>query len=126
MREAFDGASTPTLGPLSRAMAIDGWVFVAGTVGTFEDGTLLATVGEQTEQTLENIKTHLAAAGLSLADVVSATIYLTDRSQYKDMNDAYLRYFSEPYPARATVVCDLVHEEHLVEIAAVAKRGAAG
>jgi 2-iminobutanoate/2-iminopropanoate deaminase len=107
-------------------MAIDGWVFVAGTVGTFEDGTLPGTVGEQTQQTLENIKTHLAAAGLSLADIVSATIYLTDRSQYKDMNEAYLRYFSKPYPARATVVCDLVHEEHLVEITAVARRGAAG
>lgn len=126
MRQAFDGGKTATLGPLSRAMEIDGWVFVAGTVGTFDDGTLPPGVDAQTAQTLENISAHLSAAGLSLADVVSTTIYLTDRSQYGAMNDVYKRYFSEPYPARATVVCDLVHEEHLVEISAVARQGAAG
>lgn len=126
MRRAFDGGTTAALGPLSRAMEIDDWVFVAGTVGTFEDGSLPGGVGEQTAQTLENIAAHLRAAGLSLADVVSTTIYLVDRGAYRAMNEAYERYFSEPYPARATVVCDLVHEEHLVEISAVARRGAAG
>ena len=126
MRQAFDGGKTAALGPLSRAMEIDGWVFLAGTVGTFEDGSLPPDVGGQTAQTLENIAAHLGAGGLSLADVVSTTIYLTDRSQYGELNEAYKRYFEEPYPARATVVCDLVHEEHLVEIQAVARRGAAG
>jgi 2-iminobutanoate/2-iminopropanoate deaminase len=106
-------------------MEIDDWVFVAGTVGTFDDGSLPSDVGAQTAQTLENVAAHLGAAGLSLADVVSTTIYLTDRSQYSEMNAAYERYFAKPYPARATVVCDLVHEEHLVEIQAVARRGAA-
>lgn len=126
MRQAFDGGTTAALGPLSRAMEIDGWVFVAGTVGTFEDGSLPGGVGEQTAQTLENIAAHLGAAGLSPADVVSTTIYLTDRAAYGAMNEAYERFFSKPYPARATVVCDLVHEEHLVEISAIARRGAAG
>jgi enamine deaminase RidA (YjgF/YER057c/UK114 family) len=40
------------------------------------------------------------------------------------MNAAYQRYFQEPFPARATIVCDLVHDDHLVEISAIAKRGA--
>lgn len=124
MRQAFDGGSTPALGPLSRALGVDGWVFVAGTIGTFEDGSLPDTVEEQTAQTLENIRSHLEAAGLTLADVVSTTIYLPDRTTYKAMNDAYLRYFEPPYPARATVCCELVHEDHLIEIAAIACRGA--
>jgi 2-iminobutanoate/2-iminopropanoate deaminase len=124
MLQAYDGGTVPSLGPLSRALGVDDWVFVAGTVGTFDDGTLPPTVEEQTAQTLENIASHLAAAGLTLRDIVSTTIYLTARDQYKAMNEAYLRYFEAPYPARATVVCDLVHEEHLVEISAVARRGA--
>jgi 2-iminobutanoate/2-iminopropanoate deaminase len=124
MLQAFDGGSTATLGPLSRAVAVDDWVFVAGTIGTRDDGSLPSGVAEQTAQTLENIASHLDAAGLSLADVVSTTIYLTDRAGYRAMNDAYARYFEEPYPARATVCCDLVHEEHLVEISAIARRGA--
>lgn len=126
MRQAFDGGRTAALGPLSRALEIDGWVFVAGTVGTYDDGTLSPDVGAQTAQTLENIAAHLKEAGLALADVISTTIYLRDRGQYGEMNDAYKRYFSEPFPARATVVCDLVHQEHLVEISAVARQGAAG
>jgi 2-iminobutanoate/2-iminopropanoate deaminase len=124
MLQAFDGGSVAPLGPLSRAVGIDDWVFVAGTIGTFDDGSLPATVAEQTAQTLENISSHLNAAGLSMADVVSTTVYLTDRTQYKAMNDAYARYFDAPHPARATVCCELVHEEHLVEISAVARRGA--
>lgn len=124
MRQAFDGGTNRSLGPLSRAIGVDDWVFVAGTVGTFDDGSLPPTVGEQTAQTLENIRAHLAAAGLTLADVVSTTVYLVDRTQYSAMNDAYTRYFDVPYPARATVCCELVHDEHLVEISAVARRGA--
>lgn len=124
MLQALDGGTAKALGPLSRALDVDGWVFVAGTVGTFDDGTLPPTVGEQTAQTLENVRAHLAAGGLTLDDVVSTTVYLTRRDQYADMNAAYERCFSQPYPARATVVCDLVHEEHLVEISAVARRGA--
>jgi 2-iminobutanoate/2-iminopropanoate deaminase len=122
--QAFDGGSLAALGPLSRAVAVDDWVFVAGTIGTRDDGSLAGTVAEQTAQTLENIKSHLEAAGLSMADVVSATVYLPDRTEYKAMNAAYARYFEEPYPARATVCCELVHDDHLVEISAVARRGA--
>lgn len=126
MRQAFDGGGSATLGPLSRAVEIEDWVFVAGTVGTLEDGSLPPEIGAQAAQTLENINSHLQAAGLSLADVVSTTIYLTDRTQYQAVNDVYKRYFNEPYPARATVVCELVHQDHLVEMSAVARRGAAG
>lgn len=124
MLQAYDGGTLATLGPLSRALGVDDWVFVAGTVGTFEDGTLPPTVEEQTAQTLENIASHLKEAGMTLADVVSTTIYLTARDQYKAMNDTYVRFFEAPYPARATVICTMVHEEHLVEISAVARRGA--
>lgn len=124
MRQAFDGGTTPSLGPLSRALGVDDLVFVAGTIGTFDDGSLPDTVEEQTAQTLENIRSHLEAAGLTLADVVSTTIYLPDRTKYRAMNEVYERYFDAPYPARATVCCELVHEEHLIEISAVARRGA--
>jgi 2-iminobutanoate/2-iminopropanoate deaminase len=124
MLQAFDGGSVAALGPLSRAIGVDDWVFVAGTIGTREDGSLPAAVEEQTAQTLENISAHLGAAGLAMSDVVSTTVYLPDRTQYTAMNTAYARYFEAPYPARATVCCELVHEDHLVEISAVARRGA--
>lgn len=124
MLQALDGGTQPPLGPLSRAVVVDEWIFVAGTIGTFDDGTLPPTVEEQTAQTLENISSHLEAGGLSLDDLVNLTVYITRREHFRDMNAAYARYFAKPFPARATVVCDLVHDDHLVEISAVAKRGA--
>lgn len=124
MRQAFDGGTAVALGPLSRAMGVDDWVFVAGTIGTREDGSLPGSVAAQTAQTLENIAAHLRAAGLTMADVVSTTIYLPDPSEYGAMNEVYARWFEPPYPARATVCCRLVHDDHLVEISAVARRGA--
>jgi len=126
MLQVLDGGTQPPLGPLSRAVVVDDWVFVAGTIGTLDDGTLPPSVEEQTAQTLENIRSHLEAGGLSLDDLVSLTVYITRREAYGAMNAAYARYFAEPFPARATVVCDLVHDDHLVEISAVAKRGARG
>ena len=125
MLQAYDGGGSPALGPLSRAIGVDDWIFVSGTIGTFADGTLPATVAEQTAQTLENVKAHLGAAGSSLDDVVSTTVYLTDREEFAAMNEVYVRYFTTtPRPARATVCFPLVHEEHLVEISAIARRGA--
>jgi enamine deaminase RidA (YjgF/YER057c/UK114 family) len=126
MLQALDGGTQPPLGPLSRAVVVDDWVFVAGTIGTLDDGTLPPSVEEQTAQTLENIRSHLEAGGLSLDDLVSLTVYITRPEAYGAMNAAYARLFAEPFPARATVVCDLVHDDHLVEISAVAKRGARG
>jgi 2-iminobutanoate/2-iminopropanoate deaminase len=121
--EVFDAGTTPPLGPLSRAVGAGDYVFVSGTIGTRDDGSLPPTIESQTEQTLENIASHLAKAGLSLADVVEVTVYLPDAGHYSAMNGVYERFFDEPCPARATVCCPLVHSDHLIEISAVAYRG---
>lgn len=125
MKQSFDGGTTPPLGPLSRAVGAGDLVFVSGTVGTRADGSLPATVGEQTTQTLHNIADHLAAAGLTLDHVVDVTIYLVRPEDYAEANAAYEPFFQDPRPARATVCAGMVHPEHLVEISAIAHRGAA-
>lgn len=124
MKHAFDGGATPTLGPLSRAIGVGDLVFVAGTVGTRPDGTLPATVGEQTAQTLKNIAGHLAVAGLTMDHVVDVTVYLVNPDDYGEMNTAYAEFFNDPKPARAALCAGMVHAEFLVEISAIAHRGA--
>lgn len=124
MKQPYSGDAHKPLGLLSRAMGAGDYVFVSGTVGMREDGGIASTTGEQTAQTIENVRMHLRAAGLDLDDVVDVTVYLVCASDFGEMNKVYAQYFSEPYPARATVRCDLVHSEHLVEISAIAYRGA--
>ena len=80
-------------------------------------------VGEQTTQTLNNIKAILEAGGASVADVVKVNVYLTDMANFGGMNAAYKEFFSAPFPARATVGASLALQGMLVEIEAVAYVG---
>ena len=64
----------------------------------------------------------LEAAGCSAADVVHVTTYLTDRRDFEAFNDAFMQTFSEPYPARVTVMSQLIVPELSIEVTAVAAR----
>lgn len=70
--------------------------------------------------TIENIRAVLGARGLTLADVVSTQVYMTDLSEFPRMNAIYGSYFKEAPPARATVGVARLPREVKVEIAAVA------
>ena len=56
-----------------------------------------------TRRVMDNLGALLAAAGLSFANVVRTTIFLADMNDFAAVNEVYGSYFSEPYPARATV-----------------------
>ncbi|RKN66140.1 RidA family protein [Paenibacillus ginsengarvi] len=73
----------------------------------------------QFEVTMRNIADALAKAGLTTADIVRATVYLSDRSLYGPFNELYRSYFQPPYPARTVVYCELNYGL-LVEIDVVA------
>jgi len=57
---------------------------------------------------------------LSFADVVRTTVYLADMNDLPVMNDVYASYFSEPYPARATVQVARLPRDVRIEIEATA------
>ena len=114
----------PAIGPYSWATRIGpgDLVFVAGNAALDSSGRVVA-VGDirgQTEQTLENIKLTLEAAGATLSDVVKTTVYLTDVANYGGYNEVYRRYFPTDPPARATLLTGLVVEGLLIEIEAIA------
>src|SRR5262245_17202532 len=96
-------------GPYSQAIVAGNTVFVAGQ-GPFDPktGKLPGTFEEQAVQVFENIKAILEAAGSSPADVVKVNVYLADLANFAKMNEVYKRYFTEDYPARATVGTQLL------------------
>jgi 2-iminobutanoate/2-iminopropanoate deaminase len=97
------------VGPYSQAIVAGNTIYVAGQ-GPFDPktGKMAATFDEQAVQVLENIKAIVEGAGATLADVVKVNVYLADLANFTKMNEAYKRYFSEPYPARATVGSQLL------------------
>ena len=86
----------------SQAVKSGGFVFVAGQ-GPFDPATgqvVGATIQEQTAQSLRNVSAILAAAGSSLAKVVSATFILAEESDFHGMNEEWVKWFPEHPPAR--------------------------
>ena len=57
----------------------------------------------QTERVLENVKAILADQKLTFANVVKATVFLTNLADFAAMNEVYAQYFTGQPPARSTV-----------------------
>jgi 2-iminobutanoate/2-iminopropanoate deaminase len=60
-------------------------------------------VTAQTERVCQNITGVLKANGMTFADVVKVTVFLTDLANFAAMNAVYAKYFTEPFPARSTI-----------------------
>ncbi|GAA3732387.1 RidA family protein [Leifsonia bigeumensis] len=103
-------------GPYSQGVVANGFLFTAG-FGPVDPATgkIPATVGEQTRQVLRNIAAVLAEHGATLDDAVKVTAHLQNLKQdFAEYNDAYLEFFTAPFPVRTTVGSDLF--DILVEI----------
>jgi len=126
-RKAVTSAAAPrALGPYSQAVEAGGFVFCAGQVALDPATGKLVPGGIAAEaaRALDNLSAVLAAAGLGLVDVVKTTVYLVDLGEFGAMNGTYGRYFTAPYPARATVQVAALPAGARVEIEAIAVRGA--
>ncbi len=123
-RKAVASPDAPAaIGPYSQAIEIDGFVFCSGQLGLDPaTGGLLEGVENQAERALVNLEAVLAAAGLSMADVVKTTIFLADLSHFAQVNAVYARHMAEPAPARSTVQVAALPRAALVEIEAIARR----
>lgn len=121
------GLPAPTA-PIEWATIADGVLYTAQIPlkadGSIETGDIAA----QTELTLENLKRTVEAAGGSLADVTQVLVYLPHPDDFPGMNEVYRRYFTQPYPNRATIAAQLMVPRARIEIIAYAHvgRGAAG
>jgi 2-iminobutanoate/2-iminopropanoate deaminase len=119
--------STPlapaAIGPYSQAIRVGRTVYVSGEIGKDPmTGQFTGpSIGDQTDQALKNVAAILAAAGLTLDNVVATTVYLLDVNDFAGMNAAYASFFTKPFPARATIqVAALPTKGALVEISAIA------
>ena len=112
-------------GLLSYGIKTGNTVFLAGLTGrNREDGSIAPDITAQTRTVLETGAAILDAAGLTLADVVSSRVFVSDIALWGDMNVGYQPFFPTDPPARAAVEAGLVNPDYLVEIKLVAVRDA--
>lgn len=110
------------IGPYAQAVEIDGLVITSGQLpidpatGAFPEG-----IAEQTRQSLTNVKSILAEAGLGMDKVVKTTVFLSDMNNFGAMNEVYATFFGEGgYPARSAVEVARLPKGALVEIEVIA------
>ena len=110
------------VGPYSQAIAVGNLLFCAGQIPLGpETGSLVAgDTAAQAEQVLKNIGAVLRANGMTFADVVKTTVFLTDLADFTKMNDVYAKYFTTPCPARSTIQVAALPKGANVEIEAIA------
>ena len=101
----------------SRAVVDGDWCFVAGTTGyDYASMTMPETVEEQTGNCLKTIASTLEQAGFSLADVVRAHYYITDRAFVEKVFPILGAHFGAIRPAATMIVCGLNEPEMKIEI----------
>jgi reactive intermediate/imine deaminase len=109
--------------PYSVAVKAGEFIYVSGTLASDNtDCTHVAArdVGAQTRYVIERMRDVLAAAGSSLSQVVSVTVFLRSQADFAAMNDVYRTFWPTDPPTRTTVVTDLVLPDALVEMSMTA------
>ncbi|MFC3723975.1 RidA family protein [Neoaquamicrobium sediminum] len=107
----------------SRAVVDGDWCFVAGTTGyDYASMTMPETVEAQTRNCMATIAAALREGGFTLADVVRARYYVTDRAFVQKVFPILGEHFGDIRPAATMVVCELNEPEMKIEIEVTALR----
>ena len=122
MKKQVNTSSAPAaIGPYSQGVIAGNLLFVSGQIPINPaDGSLVSdSLESQANQVFENLRAIIQEAGTSFEHVLKLTIYLTDLENFAAVNKVMENYFSEPYPARATVEVSRLPKDVEVEIDAI-------
>lgn len=124
MKKEIKTAKAPAaIGPYSQGVSSKGKeiIFISGQLPINpETSEIPASIEEQTEQSLNNIKAIIEEAGGTMASILKTTVYLNDISEFSKMNEVYAGFFEKPYPARAAFEAAELPKGAKLEIEAVA------
>ncbi|SIS57171.1 RidA family protein [Neptunomonas antarctica] len=117
--------STPlapaAIGPYSQAVKVGNTVYMSGQIPLNPETMEMVTESfeAQAVRVFENMKAVTEAAGGSMADIVKLTILLSDLKYFAEVNEIMMRYFSEPYPARAAYAVKALPKDADIEVEAI-------
>lgn len=121
-RETIQTDKAPqAIGPYSQAVKAGNTVYLAGQIPLIPE-TMALEPGDmraQIRRVFENLGAVARAAGGSLQDVVKLNVYLTNLAHFQLVNEVMLKYFREPYPARAAVGVAALPKGATVEMDAI-------
>jgi 2-iminobutanoate/2-iminopropanoate deaminase len=114
--------SPKAVGPYNHAVRVGDLMFCAGQI-PIEPATGDLVAGDikvQTERVLQNVKAILDDQGLTFANVVKSTVFMTNLADFGGMNEVYAKHFTTDFPARSTIQVAALPKGANVEIEVVA------
>jgi reactive intermediate/imine deaminase len=119
-------AQTPVRPNQVYSPAVDAgdYVYISAQGPRRPDGNVPGTFSEQCRQALDNVRSLVDAAGLTLDHVVYTQVYLEDITKYSEVNRVFAEYFGKTPPARAVLGVARVPDAP-IQINAIATRSLA-
>jgi reactive intermediate/imine deaminase len=93
------------IGPYSQAVRHGDTVYLSGQTPLDPETMKVVSGGiaEQAHRVFKNLQAVCVEAGSNLDGIVKLNIFMTDLGNFSTVNEIMAGYFSQPYPARATV-----------------------
>lgn len=109
------------VGTYSQGMEFHGTYYFSGQIG-LDPKTMEMRPDFKTQiaQIFENIDGLLKSQKLGPENVVKTTCFVTDLANFSMVNEAYEKFFKQPYPARSTIQVSKLPKDGLVEIEVIA------
>lgn len=111
------------VGTYSQGVFHNGVYYFSGQIGfDSQTGQLAPDFDGQLSNILKNIDGLLESQGLTRENIVKTTVFMTDLAQFGKVNEAYINFFSTPYPARSCVQVSALPRGAVVEIEVIAAK----
>lgn len=112
----FSGAPSEDFAGYAKAVIAGPTIYVTGTTGQAQDGSLPTSAAQQTRNILQTVDKVLAQANSSLADAVALRTFLTDKADLREVAEVLGEVFRDIRPTNTLVVCQIPTEGVKVEI----------
>jgi 2-iminobutanoate/2-iminopropanoate deaminase len=126
MNQIVNSPNAPApIGPYNQSVLAGDTLYISGQIAlNAATGELVnANIQEETTQVLENLRSIVEHAGMTMEDVVKCSVFVSDMHQYAEINKVYAEYFPEANaPARELVEVANLPKFVNVEISAIAVR----
>jgi 2-iminobutanoate/2-iminopropanoate deaminase len=125
MKKVIVSTEVPSpIGPYSQALLVGDTLYLSGQIALdpATNKVVKAHIKEETKIVMEYLKSILKAADMTFDNVVKTTIFLADMNNFVQVNEVYASYFTQEFPARATIQADRLPKDANVEISMEARK----
>jgi 2-iminobutanoate/2-iminopropanoate deaminase len=109
------------IGPYAQAVKFGDLLFVSGVIPIDPKTNEMSRGGfeEQVTLVIENVKAVVEAGGMTMKNVLKASVFLSDMNQFGKFNEIYNRYFADILPARETIQVARLPRDASIEISVI-------